>query len=346
MSYIRIDLTGYAREPGFSHYEIWRHTADIPSPNSPPERVTRSATRVGEHVANERWEDTSAVGGRTYWYWARALDRYANPSPFFAVGTIIAPMANITMNSDRLLGRDTPGAGDVEEIEATAPLEFDGAGSIRIAAQGVTFADHIQHIATARILGRLTAATGAIEGLTATDARDVLGLSTTSTVQFGQIGIGSGTLTGSIHVRMNTITDPPSFSVVASGLIVSRATGSGITLHTTDTGTNYIAFADTTLGANHWLAYRHADDALDVRTGNALRLTVSSAGVVSTVGVTAPTYTVASSQVVGARITGWDAATGTATRTAFDTSTVTLPELAERLKALIDDLRTHGLIGT
>lgn len=36
------------------------------------------------------------------------------------------------------------------------------------------------------------------------------------------------------------------------------------------------------------------------------------------------------------------AATGTATRTAFDTATVTLPELAERVKALIDDLRSFG----
>lgn len=42
---------------------------------------------------------------------------------------------------------------------------------------------------------------------------------------------------------------------------------------------------------------------------------------------------------------GWTAPTGTATRTTFVTSTVTLPQLAERVKALIDDLTTHGLIG-
>jgi orotate phosphoribosyltransferase len=51
-------------------------------------------------------------------------------------------------------------------------------------------------------------------------------------------------------------------------------------------------------------------------------------------------------QVVGARATGWGAPTGTATRTTFATDTVTLIELARRLKALIDDLTTHGLIGT
>jgi hypothetical protein len=50
-------------------------------------------------------------------------------------------------------------------------------------------------------------------------------------------------------------------------------------------------------------------------------------------------------KVLGIRETGWAAPTGTATRTAFPTSTVTLPQLAERVKALIDDLMAHGLIG-
>lgn len=49
-------------------------------------------------------------------------------------------------------------------------------------------------------------------------------------------------------------------------------------------------------------------------------------------------------QVVGAQKTGWTAPTGTATRTAFDTSSVTVSQLAERVKALIEDLGAHGLI--
>lgn len=51
------------------------------------------------------------------------------------------------------------------------------------------------------------------------------------------------------------------------------------------------------------------------------------------------------SQVLTTTRTGWSAATGTATRSSFATSTVTTSQLAERLKALIDDLTTHGLIG-
>ena len=53
--------------------------------------------------------------------------------------------------------------------------------------------------------------------------------------------------------------------------------------------------------------------------------------------------------VLGARRTGWTVASGTATRASFDTSTVTTEQLAERVKALIDDLHGtagHGLIGT
>ena len=39
------------------------------------------------------------------------------------------------------------------------------------------------------------------------------------------------------------------------------------------------------------------------------------------------------------RLQAWQDATGTATRTAFDTTTVTLSQLAERVKALLDDLK-------
>jgi hypothetical protein len=56
-------------------------------------------------------------------------------------------------------------------------------------------------------------------------------------------------------------------------------------------------------------------------------------------------YRVAGTRVVGSRKSGWSAATGTATRTGFPTSTVSLSQLAERVKALMDDLISHGLIG-
>jgi hypothetical protein len=45
-----------------------------------------------------------------------------------------------------------------------------------------------------------------------------------------------------------------------------------------------------------------------------------------------------------AKPTGWGAATGTATRSTFVTGSVTLPVLAEHVKALIDDMIAYGLI--
>jgi hypothetical protein len=66
-------------------------------------------------------------------------------------------------------------------------------------------------------------------------------------------------------------------------------------------------------------------------------------------GITVDTgnsYKVNNVAVVGATKSGWTAATGTATRTTFVTSTVTTEQLAQRVKALLDDLISHGLIGT
>ena len=56
-------------------------------------------------------------------------------------------------------------------------------------------------------------------------------------------------------------------------------------------------------------------------------------------------YKINNVQLVNARKTGWTAATGTASRATFATNTVTTEQLAQRVKALLDDLISHGLIG-
>jgi hypothetical protein len=60
---------------------------------------------------------------------------------------------------------------------------------------------------------------------------------------------------------------------------------------------------------------------------------------------TSSAYRVGGTLVVGTRKTGWGSPTGTASRAAFDTSTVTLATLAGVVKALVDDFKIHGLIG-
>jgi sporulation protein YlmC with PRC-barrel domain len=56
-------------------------------------------------------------------------------------------------------------------------------------------------------------------------------------------------------------------------------------------------------------------------------------------------YRIGNTKIIEARKTGWSDPTGTASRATFATSTVTTEQLAQRLKALIDDLTSHGLIG-
>lgn len=90
-----------------------------------------------------------------------------------------------------------------------------------------------------------------------------------------------------------------------------------------------------------------------VGTGGKLEV-VNSAGsaiifeVANNGSVNIPTgaeYAVNNVRVVGPRVTGWEAASGNATRATFATGSVTLPQLAEHVKALVDDMIAHGLIG-
>jgi hypothetical protein len=107
-------------------------------------------------------------------------------------------------------------------------------------------------------------------------------------------------------------------------------------------------------GGDGWSVFGDAND-LHFEHDSGLALLLSADGLgggsfggMSSVGVSTE-YLVNATPVVGARKTGWATATGTATRTTFDTATVTLVQLAQRVKALIDDLHAtagHGLIGT
>ncbi len=61
---------------------------------------------------------------------------------------------------------------------------------------------------------------------------------------------------------------------------------------------------------------------------------------------TVTTLHVGANQVVEARRTGWTPWTGSSARGTFDTSSATLVNVAQTMKALLDDLTAHGLIGT
>ena len=101
-----------------------------------------------------------------------------------------------------------------------------------------------------------------------------------------------------------------------------------------DTG---IGIAFDTAG-NHKIKYNGGTDSLEISDSGTERISFRLNAT--------PSIEFSNTQVITTRRTGWAAASGTATRTTFATGSVTTAQLAERVKALIDDLTTHGLIGS
>lgn len=110
---------------------------------------------------------------------------------------------------DDLSWQAIPGGGDMLKstydtnddgiVDEAATITSQGAlatlntvGTAQIDNDAVTF-DKIQNIATNRILGRSTAATGSVEALADADARNIMGLGTTDSPQFAALNVGHAT---------------------------------------------------------------------------------------------------------------------------------------------------------
>ena len=95
-------------------------------------------------------------------------------------------------------------------------------------------------------------------------------------------------------------------------------------------------FMDERDGSGQWVMYA---------TGSAWRVNDGGAGDPLAV-TTSNQLLIDGTQVLTTRRTGWSAWTGTATRSSKATSTATATDCAQAIKALIDDLITHGVIGS
>jgi hypothetical protein len=159
---------------------------------------------------------------------------------------------------------------------------------------------------------------------------------------FGNVGIGTTSPSQSLHVIGNVLATSSPWGTSASAHLYLGDTLNGLS-STFGGATTLTSFGATTFVTGSTPAERMriaASGNVGINdTAPAYHLDVN--GDANVTGV----WRVDDTQVVTNRRTGWAAPTGTATRTTFATSTVTTAQLAERVKALIDDLTTHGLIG-
>jgi hypothetical protein len=161
-----------------------------------------------------QWQPTTSAGGYTDEMAQDAVGgmvadtstvnlTYTDATPELTADVIddsitYAKLQNVSA-TDRLLGRDTAAAGNVEELTVSGGVEFTGSGGIQrsaltgevtatagsgtttIANDAVTFAK-MQNITTARVLGRTTGGSGDVEELSAGTGISIAGGQISSTV--------------------------------------------------------------------------------------------------------------------------------------------------------------------
>lgn len=163
-------------------------------------------------------------------------------------GTVITIDPNVvtlakiqTIPTDTLLGRDTAGAGNVEQLTVTGGLEFTGAGGIQvgaftgdvtksaggtattIAAGAVTYAK-MQNIATDTLIGRDTAGSGAPEAITLNATLEFTGTQALQRAALtGDVTAGAGSNVTTIAAGVVTLAK---MANLAQDQVIGRVTAS------------------------------------------------------------------------------------------------------------------------
>ncbi len=162
-----------------------------------------------------------------------------------------AKMQNVSA-TDRLLGRDTAGAGDAEELTVGGGVEFTGAGGIQrsaltgdvtasagssattIANDAVSYAKMQNVSAASRLLGRKTAGAGDTEECTLSEALDFIGSAARGDILTRGASAWQRLAKGAANTLLASDgTDPNwaalSYAMIASAAIASAAEFRGAT---------------------------------------------------------------------------------------------------------------------
>lgn len=236
--------------------------------------------------------------------------------------------------TDKLLGRSTAGAGDVEEIPLTPAgraLIDDADAIAQRATLGLVVGTNVQaHDADLDAIAGLTSAADKLPYFTGSGTAALANLSTAgraliddadATAQRATLGLVIGTNVQAYNENLDDLA-----AIATAGVLATTGAGAWATRTLTGTANQVVVTNGTGVSGNPTFSLPQNIDTGASPTFAALK--------VSTV------------QVLAARKTGWTTdPTGTLARTTFVSDSVTLPNLAARVAALIIDFRSHGAIG-
>lgn len=255
-------------------------------------------------------------------------------------GTVSATAGDIggwTINS-LYLAKDT---GSASSSSGMAPLDYPFYA-------GSTYANRATAPFRVTPAGAMTATSGAIGNwsISSGSIQNSTGSRTTTLSSDARIILSNPSAVGSITLdsfsSQGTITGSGTYNyILTSGTATSNINFAGGSISST------LAWNGLTLGNGSSISSQYfqagVTTAVDVKDVN-LRI-FQGATQRARIDYTTGDYYIQFNKIIGTRKTGWTAPTGTATRTSFDTTTVTTQELAERVKAMLDDLISHGLLG-
>jgi hypothetical protein len=246
------------------------------------------------------------------------------------------------------IGSITPSSGVFTTIATTGS---QNAKYVLAAPTGSSGAPTWRQLTSADISGVVTTGNALVPAnnlsdiVSASTARTNLGLGTISTQAASSVTITGGTINGS----------------VIGGTTAAAGTFTTVSLTSSQTQHFALAAPSGSSGAPSFRQLVSSDiSGLGTISSQAASSVTISGGTINgtDIGNSVPAagsftnidnagvYKVLTTQVVSARQAGWSASTGTSLRTGFDTATATTSQIAQTLKALIDDLTTHGLIGS
>jgi hypothetical protein len=237
-----------------------------------------------------------------------------------------------------------------------AALEAALAGKAALAGAAFTGAISAPSLTLGSDLAIAEGGTGASN---AAAARGNLGLGSIATQEAGAVAITGGSIAGlsSDLAIADGGTGASNAAAARSNLglgsiAIQEAGAVAITGGSIAGLSSALAIADGGTGASNAAAARSnlGFGSIATQSASGVAITGGTIGGLASLGVAGDAdvtgdYRVDAVKVVSNRRTGWGAPTGTASRATFETSGATVGQLAQRLKALIDDLTAHGLIG-